>query len=157
MARRVPEYEKRRNIRIGFWVAFAVLCTVAWDAGKFSYWGLPLMSWGLYELLLVPTQCRARTKRNGLCTWPCYGLLKGCRRWPSHGPGKRADLLRTVTGGRLRAVPSQVARTVAFQNQPAPDSDAVTVEPAQRLVTVFTIVGGIAGVVQTVLTVLPMI
>jgi hypothetical protein len=43
MAGRAPEYQRRRYIRIGFWIVFLVLCTTAWDAGKFSYWGLPLM------------------------------------------------------------------------------------------------------------------
>jgi hypothetical protein len=150
MARRVPEYERRRNTRIGFWLVFLGLCAIAWDSGKFSYWGLPLMAWGVYELLLVPTRCRATTTRKGLCTHYCYGLLKGCRHQPSHGPGKRADLLRALTGGRSQAIPSPAGGTAAFQSQPISDPDTVTVEPAQRWVIVFTIVGGIAGVVQTV-------
>ncbi|GAA4638191.1 hypothetical protein GCM10023196_094940 [Actinoallomurus vinaceus] len=156
MARRVPEYEKRRNSIIGFLIVFVVLCTMAWDSGKLSYWGLPLMILGAYELLLVPTRCRATTTRKGSCRNPCYGLLRGCRHQPSHGPGKRADLLRTLTAGRSQAIPSPADGTAALKSQPIPDPDTVTVEPAQRLVIAFTILGGITGVVQTVLAALSM-
>jgi hypothetical protein len=156
MARRVPEYQKRRDIRIGFWIVFFVLCAIAWDSGTFSHWGLPLMALGVYELLLVPTRCKATTTRKGECTHFCYGLLKGCRQQPSHGPAKRADLLRALTGGRPQAIPSPAGGTTALESQPIPDPDAVTVEPAQRLVIVFTVLGGITGVVQTVIAVLSM-
>jgi hypothetical protein len=91
MARRMPEYKKRLYIALSFWILFLVLCKIAWDSGRFSGWGPPLMALGLYELWVVPTRCRARTTRNGLCKHPCYGLLKGCRHQASHGPGKRAD------------------------------------------------------------------
>ena len=156
MARGVPEYKKRLYIKLGFPVVFLVLCTIAWDSGKFSYWGLPLVAWGVYELWVVPTRCRATTTRKGMCRNDCYGLLKGCRQQSSHGPGKRADLLRVLTAGRSQAIPSPADGPAVLKSEPIPDPDAVTVDPAQRLVIVFTVVGGIAGVVQTVIAALSM-
>jgi hypothetical protein len=153
MARRMPEYKKRLYIALSFWILFLVLCKIAWDSDRFSGWGPPLMALGLYELWVVPTRCRARTTRNGLCKHPCYGLLKGCRHQVSHGPGKRADLFRALTAGRAQAIPSpspSVDGTATLKSQPIPDPDTVTVGTVQRLVTFFTIVGGIAGVVQTI-------
>jgi hypothetical protein len=152
----MPEYQRRRYIRIGFWIVFLMLCTTAWDAGKFSYWGLPLMALGGYELLLVPTRCRARTTRKGMCKHFCYGLLKGCRQQPSHGPGKREDLLRALTRRRPQAIPSPAGETAVLKSQPIPDPETVTVGLVQRLVIGSTILGGIAGVVQTVLAALSM-
>lgn len=152
MARRMPEHKKRLYIALGFWIVFLALCKIAWDSGRFSDCGPPLMALGLYELWVVPTRCRARTTRNGSCKHPCYGLLKGCRHQASHGPGKRADLFRTLTAGRAQAMPSPSPDgTAALKSSSIPDSDpdTVTVGTVQRLVTFFTIVGGIAGVVQT--------
>lgn len=151
MARRVPEYKKRLYIALSFWILFFVLCKIAWDSGRFNDWGPPLMAFGLYELWVVPTRCRARTTRKGSCKHPCYGLLKGCRHQASHGPGKRADLFRALTAGRAQFIPSPSADgTAALKSQPIPDPDTVTVGTVQRLVTFFTIVSGIAGVVQTI-------
>jgi hypothetical protein len=148
---RVPEYKKRLYIALGFWIVFLVLCKIAWDSGRFSDWGPPLMALGVYELWVVPTRCKARTTRKGLCKHPCYGLLKGCRHQASHGPGKRADLLRALTAGRSQAITAPSADgTAALKSQPIPDPDTVTVDTAQRLVIFFTVVGGIAGVVQTI-------
>jgi hypothetical protein len=148
---RVPEYKKRLYIALGFWIAFLVLCKIAWDSGRFTDWGPPLTALGVYELWVVPTRCKARTTRKGLCKHPCYGLLKGCRHQASHGPGKRADLLRALTAGRPQAITAPSADgTAALKSQPIPDPDTVTVDTAQRLVIFFTVVGGIAGVVQTI-------
>jgi hypothetical protein len=149
----MPEYKKRLYIASGFWIVFLALCKIAWDSERFSDWGPPLMALGVYELLVVPTRCRARTTRDGLCKHPCYGLLKGCRHQPSHGPGKRADLFRALTAGRSQTMAEPSADgTAALKSQPIPDPDpdAVTVDTAQRLVIFFTVVGGIAGVVQTI-------
>jgi hypothetical protein len=145
-----PEYQKRRNIRMGTWAAILVLCYIAWDSGEFSYWGLPLMAWGLYEMLLVPTRCRATTTRKGQCRHFCYGILKGCRQQPAHGPGKRADLYRALKRGRSQTMPVRTGETTTFRNQPNLVSETVTVQPAQRLMIVFTVIGGVAGVIQTV-------
>lgn len=65
MAGRVPEYKKRRYIKLGFPIVFLALCTSAWDSGKFSYWGFALVAWGVYELWVVPTRCKATTTRKG--------------------------------------------------------------------------------------------
>ena len=156
MAREMPQYKKRLYIKLGFPVVLLVLCMIAWDSGIFNYWGLPLMAVGVYALWIVPTSCKAITMRKGQCTRGCYGLLKGCRYVSSHGPDKRADLLRALTAGRAQAIPSPAGGTTVLKSEPTPDPDAVTIDPTQRLVIVFTVVGGIAGVVQTVIAALSM-
>jgi hypothetical protein len=88
-----------------------------WDSGKFSYWCLPFMAWGVYELWIVPTSCKATTTRKGQCTRGCYGLLKGCRYVSSHGPDKRADLLRALTAGRAQAISSPAGGTAVLKSE----------------------------------------
>jgi hypothetical protein len=149
VARRVPEYEKRRNTRISAWAVILLLCIVAWNSERLSYWGPPMMFWGLYELFVVPTRCRAITRSYGLCRNWSWGRLKGCRGQPSHGPGKREDLFRALTGGQPQPMPARGTRSSRGQSTPVPET--VTMEPAQRLVIAFTVVGGIAGIIQTAL------
>lgn len=155
MGRRIPEYKKRHYIQICSWGGILFLGHHAWDSGELGLWGLPMMAFGAYWLFLAPTRCRARTTRDGLCTHYSYGLLKGCRYQPSHGPGKRADLLRTLTGQRLHGTRSR-ADSSRSHRIGAPASEAVNVGVWEKVAIVFTIVSGIAGVVQTVLTAVSM-
>jgi hypothetical protein len=47
-------------------------------------------------------------------------------------------------------MPVRTGETTTFRNQPNLVSETVTVQPAQRLMIVFTVIGGVAGVIQTV-------
>ena len=74
---------------------------------------------------------------------------------PGVAPGWHCSL-RTLTVGRAQTIPSPAGVTTVLKSEPTPDPDAVTIDPTQRMVIVFTVVGGIAGVVQTVIAALSM-
>lgn len=77
-ARRLP----RRESALVWWALFAALAGLAWWLQSWRIALLGVLTWCLYEYLLVPTLCRVLKRQGHPCTERVRGRLFACG--PSH-------------------------------------------------------------------------
>jgi hypothetical protein len=62
-----------------WWTGFAVWAAAVWWLASWRLALLGLLTWCLYQYLLVPTLCRIMTRQGAACTEPVRGRLFACR------------------------------------------------------------------------------
>ncbi|TDC86706.1 hypothetical protein [Actinomadura sp. 7K507] len=87
-ARRLP----RRESALLWWALFAALAGTAWWFQSWRVALLGLLTWCLYEFLLVPTLCRVLKRQGHPCTQRVRGRLFACA--PDHQRLKNDALWR---------------------------------------------------------------
>jgi hypothetical protein len=154
MAARKTQYEIRRNTAMGWYAAVIALGVLAWKSGAMQLWILPILAWVLYELCYCPTTCGVQTVRGHPCRKAASGRLYACKAEPSHPALKREALRRLLGLQHGAASVPPPARPRAEMPQPAPPEEAPSVEPRQQLMVYLTVVATVAGVIQTIWTVM---
>ncbi|MBT2208206.1 hypothetical protein [Actinomadura sp. NEAU-AAG7] len=136
-ARRGTRRRRRRESALVWWGVFAVFAVAAWMLGSWPVALLGLLAWCLYQFMLVPTFCRARTREGHYCTERARGRLFACG--PSHQQAK-VDALWKLVGLRN---PFRAGST---------DTAKISLEPADRVLvllaaagTVVTLIGMVYG------------
>ncbi|GAA0568305.1 hypothetical protein [Actinomadura livida] len=87
-ARRLP----RRESALLWWALFAAFAGAAWWFQSWRIALLGLLTWCLYEFLLVPTLCRVLKRQGHPCTKRVRGRLFACA--PNHQQLKNDALWR---------------------------------------------------------------
>ncbi|MEU5882249.1 hypothetical protein [Spirillospora sp. NPDC047279] len=153
MARRPTRAERNRNKIIMWWGAAILLGVFAWNQGRVELWILPILVIAYYELCAVPTLCGVETSRGHPCKNQAYGRLIACKDQPSHAVYKNDALLRMLG---FRRPPRQVSAPAPGPHDRTAtelpmEPQVATIESKQTLITLLTVVGTIAGVVQVFL------
>ncbi|MFI0481834.1 hypothetical protein [Actinomadura sp. 9N215] len=89
-ARRLP----RRESALLWWALFAAIAGAAWWSWSWRVALLGLLTWCLYEFLLVPTLCRVLKRQGHPCAERVRGRLFACG--PSHQHLKNDALWRLI-------------------------------------------------------------
>ncbi|MFC5745963.1 hypothetical protein [Actinomadura rugatobispora] len=113
---------RRRESALVWWALFGAWAALSWWLWSWRMALLGLLGWCLYQLMLVPTLCRVRTRQGFSCRERARGRLFACR--DEHQQVKNDALWRLV-GMRNR-----------FRRKAAPDPNRETgqvlVSPAVR-------------------------
>ncbi|MCD0453340.1 hypothetical protein LO762_29780 [Actinocorallia sp. API 0066] len=138
-------------------LAIIACCAVGWSYYS-GFFVIAILLAGYYQLCQVPTLCGVETTRGTPCRHRAYGRLMACTREPSHDVYKR-DIFLSILGIRRppRAItaPTRGARPGRTATAAPPLTESMTIESKQLFIAVitiiFTVIGTIATIVQTVL------
>ncbi|WUH98077.1 hypothetical protein OHR68_31930 [Spirillospora sp. NBC_00431] len=142
-ARRLP----RRESALVWWAAFAAFAVAAWWTGSWRVALFGLLTWCLYEFLLVPTLCRVLKRQGHPCAERVRGRLFACG--PSHQRLKTDALWRLVGLRNPFQKHTDDAETGGVVHSPdvrgrLTQADRVLI-PLAALGTVATLIGTIYG------------
>lgn len=115
--------KRGRESPVAWWVVFAALLVLSVALWSWRLLLITLALWCLYELILIPRECRVRPNGGQPCPEPVRGRAFGCR--PAHQEIKNDAFWRFLG-----------VRSNPLRRQPVPDPNRRTGEvvwsPSQR-------------------------